>query len=188
MQPDAEDHELRSVDTLRDGIPPSPVVSPPRHGLTRRGGWKHGLRYRRRSAILLAFYLVILLLPWVVTAIMMFRPVNFKTYHDPGGSITPRQMDEFKRWRAAMDVLRTVSVTLGLPIVSALLAQGAIVYTQRTKTDQNLNVLQMFALADRTWLSPPRLWGVQVSDKPVGSLYLWLAAGLIIISMFFLPP
>ncbi|KPM41036.1 hypothetical protein AK830_g5543 [Neonectria ditissima] len=178
MQP--RDHELESIDTLHDGVPdPNPV--PPRHGLAKKG-FGGGLRYRKTAAILLLFYLPFLLIPWIVTAILMFRPIGFPSYIDPTGAITPSKLKTLKKWHDAARVLRTIAATLGLPIVSALLAHGAVVYTQRRKASQKLNALQMFTLADRTWMDIPRLWNNLITRGNTSTVFLWLATGLIFIT------
>ncbi|KAF4963894.1 hypothetical protein FSARC_8147 [Fusarium sarcochroum] len=72
---------------------------------------------------------------------------------------------------------------LGIPIVSGLLAHGAVVYSQRRSIGQKLSVLQLFTLANREWLNPLILWkGTSGSNSVQSSLYLWLAVFLILIT------
>ncbi|KAK7430501.1 hypothetical protein QQZ08_003020 [Neonectria magnoliae] len=176
-----EDHELRSIDTLRDGMPdPNPLA--PRHDLVKEGRGE-GVRHRKRAAFLLIFYLPILLLPWIFTAVMMLRPINFSL---PTSTRTaPSRHDIWARWRNGKKLpesLGMIAATLGLPIVSALLAYGAVVYTQRRKAGQDLNALQMFTLADRTWMDFPGLWKAVRSPARTSTVFLYLAAGLIFIT------
>ncbi|KAH6871604.1 hypothetical protein B0T10DRAFT_611173 [Thelonectria olida] len=177
MQPDDREVELQSIDTLRDDMP-IPTAAAPQRGLTKAGKGE-GLRYRHHSAWLLAVYLPLLVIPWVLTAIMMFRPINFPSYQDPTGNVTQTHLAILERWQTAARVLKTIAFTLGLPIVSALLAHGAVVYTQRSRPGQHLNGLQLFILADRMWTSVAKLTHL---PKGSSSLYLWLATGLIVIT------
>ncbi|KAJ3538559.1 hypothetical protein NM208_g5864 [Fusarium decemcellulare] len=141
------------------------------------------LRYRRRSLWIFAFYLPLLILPWIFTCVLMFRPLNVPSYTEQRPKYTSKDVGDMERWRAAVDALTRIAGTLGIPIVSALLAHGAVVYTQRSKPDQKLSVLQLFTLADREWLNVPFL--LKALTKPrlsAASVYFWLAAVLIIIT------
>ena len=71
-----------------------------------------------------------------------------------------------------------------MPIVSALLAHGAVVYTQRREVQQKqaTTLRQTFALADRGWMDISLLWNAHM-HRLMSSKYLWLAAGLLALSM-----
>ena len=47
---------------------------------------------------------------------------------------------------------------LSVPILSAILAQAAVIYCQRRKPDEFLSLKDMFAIADRGWTNPWVVW------------------------------
>lgn len=88
-------------------------------------------------------------------------------------------------WYAASLVLGKIQTLLAIPIVSGLLAQAAVVYSQRHTTAQKLSVRQLIALADRSWADVPGLWAAR--HKDVGSRLVWLG-GLLILIVSVEPP
>ncbi|KAF4450603.1 hypothetical protein F53441_6264 [Fusarium austroafricanum] len=174
------DFELQSVATLTDD--PNRELDRPQQ-LSSLAKDQQVLRYRRRSLWIFIVYLPILVVPWVITCILMNRPINKSSYTDPAGSITPRDVYLWNRWRIASRTLTAITGVIGIPIVSCLLAHGAVVYSQRRSAGQKLSVLQLFSLADRKWLNPGYLLMPHVQAKSWGgSLYLLLATLLIILT------
>ncbi|ENH74579.1 hypothetical protein FOC1_g10009999 [Fusarium oxysporum f. sp. cubense race 1] len=175
-----QEFELRSVVTLTndpDGEPRRPWQS---SGLAKD---KQVVRYYKRSLGIFGFYLLILVLPWIFTCVLMIRPINKESYFNQAGSMTPGDVDNWHRSRVALSSLTAISSVIGLPIVSGLLAHGAVVYTQRRNPGQKLSVLQLFALADREWLDLRYLFKPPSNFKSTErSLYLWLATFLILIT------
>ncbi|KAF4976454.1 hypothetical protein FZEAL_6892 [Fusarium zealandicum] len=170
------DSELRSIRTFVDGV----TGENTHRGLAKD---EQILRYRKRSIWILAFYLPLLVLPWGLTCILMYRPIHLHAYIDQSGSYTPRDIANLENFQTAVDVLTRIGAIVGIPIVSALLAHGAVVYTQRSRPGQKLSVLQMFTLADRQWLDVSFLWRVVFkSALPASSTYFCLAVGLVIIT------
>ncbi|KAF5692448.1 hypothetical protein FDENT_2877 [Fusarium denticulatum] len=87
------------------------------------------------------------------------------------------------RSRVALSSLTALSGVIGLPVVSGLLAHGAVVYAQRRNPGQKLSVLQLFALADREWLGPQYLFKYPSKLKSTErSLYIWLASLLVLVT------
>ncbi|KAJ4175121.1 hypothetical protein NW754_005540 [Fusarium falciforme] len=123
--------------------------------------------------------------PLIFTAILMYRPINLHSYIDQAGGYTLKDVANLERLRVAVDILTQISSTLGIPIVSTMLAHGAVVYTQRRRPSQHLSLLQMFTLADRQWLNVRHIWK-SLTTLPKSwnssSTYLRLAAGLIFIT------
>ncbi|PLN80726.1 hypothetical protein BDW42DRAFT_201068 [Aspergillus taichungensis] len=117
----------------------------------------HDLRRRMRALWLLLLYLPVLILPWILTCIMMFRPIMKPSYINQVGKYSVTDIYVMQRWNTATDILHNIASVLAVPIVSALLAYGAVIYTQRRKASQDLNIRQMFALADRGWTDGPTL-------------------------------
>ncbi|KAF5634569.1 hypothetical protein F52700_5762 [Fusarium sp. NRRL 52700] len=174
-----QEFELRSVVTLTnpDGEPRRPWQS---LSLAKD---KQAIRYHKRSLWIFGFYLLILVLPWIFTCVLMIRPIDKRSYFDQAGSITPGDVNNWHRSRVALRSLTALSSVIGLPIVSGLLAHGAVVYTQRRNPGQKLSVLQLFALADREWLDLRYLFKPPNKLKSTErSLYLWLATFLVLIT------
>ncbi|KAF5724422.1 hypothetical protein FMUND_879 [Fusarium mundagurra] len=175
-----QEFELRSVVTLTND--PDGEPHRPRRSLSLAKD-KQVIRYYKRSLWIFGFYLLILVPPWIFTCILMVRPINRESYFNQAGSITPGDVNNWHRSRVTLSSLTALSGVIGLPIVSGLLAQGEVVYTQRRNPGQKLSVLQLFALADREWLDPRYLFKCPSKLQGTGwSLYLWLATFLILIT------
>ncbi|KAF4437946.1 hypothetical protein FACUT_5292 [Fusarium acutatum] len=175
-----QEFELRSVITLTNDPDSEPHRLRQSSSLAKD---KQVIRYYRRSLWIFGFYLLILVLPWMFTCVLMVRPFNKESYFNQAGSITPGDVNNWHRSRVALSSLTALSSVIGLPIVSGLLAHGAVVYTQRRNLGQKLSVLQLFALADREWLDPRYLFKPPSKLKSTErSLYLWLATFLTLIT------
>lgn len=104
------------------------------------------LSQSRFPLILAVFYLSLLIIPWALTCKIASQPSfivqtyrhNYRYYVQDG-------------WNIAINVLNSLAVGLSLPILSALLARAAVVFSQRRKPGQTLTAAQLFALADRDW-------------------------------------
>lgn len=140
------------------------------------------LRYRKRSLILLLCYLPFLIVPWVLTCIMAIRPPSLPSYYNQKGEYGANLYLVMLFWMGFIRVLNSIASLLTVPVVSALLAQGAVVFSQRRKVKQALNLRQTFTLADRGWNDIPTLWAARHSSTGMGSKYLWLAAALLLLS------
>jgi hypothetical protein len=140
------------------------------------------LRYRRTSLVLLACYVPFLVVPWILTCIMAYRPPSFSTYYNQRGSFCEKKYLAILFWPAFVRVLNAIASVLVVPITSALLAHGAVVYSQRRKLVQKLNLKQTFALSDRAWADIPMLWGAYRRENGTASRYLTLAVLLIALS------
>lgn len=139
------------------------------------------LRYRRTSLWLLACYLPFLVLPWILINIMEDRPPNLPSYYNQRGEYCSWKITSILFWFAFVRILNSIASVLVVPITSALLAQGAVVYMQRRKSEHKLNLRQTFALSDRGWSDIPILWSAY-REKGPQSHYLTVAAGLLLIS------
>ncbi|RAL00317.1 uncharacterized protein BO80DRAFT_425814 [Aspergillus ibericus CBS 121593] len=109
------------------------------------------LRYRSKSLYLLAFYVAILLIPWVMTCVMMVRPLDAASYTRQGLGQSASVILNILASLDVILVLEKVQAVLAIPIVSGFLAQAAVVYAQRRSPDQKLSLQQLVALADRPW-------------------------------------
>lgn len=143
------------------------------------------LRYRRTTICLLVFYIPLLVIPWVLTCVLAVRPLNARSYINQGLGISPNEIINIGSWLAVVQVLNSIRGVVTIPIVSTLLAQAAVVYSQRRKAKQSLSIRQTFALADRGWSDITILWGSFGSNEAgTSSRFLWFAAILIITCKF----
>ncbi|KAI1334528.1 hypothetical protein F5Y15DRAFT_287993 [Xylariaceae sp. FL0016] len=131
---------------------------------------KPTLRYRKTPACLLFIYLPTLIVPWVLICIMTKRPLGGSSYYDQTGAHYVNNL----AGAAAATLLKTINAVLAVPIISTLLGHAAIVHAMRRHRTQKLNVMQLFALADKGWSNVPLLWGSFSHKK--ASRFLWLAA------------
>ncbi|KAJ7772226.1 hypothetical protein B0H16DRAFT_1685301 [Mycena metata] len=138
------------------------------------------LTYRKTSLWLLAVYLPTLIVPWVLICVLDVRPLNAPSYNDQSGSIPPSGLYTIIIVVGLVRVLNSISGVLVVPVVGAIIAQAAVVFTQRRKPKQELNLVQLFALADRGWGSIPTLWRARATGA--SSSFLWAAAWMTAIS------
>lgn len=144
-----------------------------------------GLRYRKRALWVVGFYLPLLIVSWILTCVMMYRPIMLPSYISQKGAYSMAQIRQHENWVAAVDVLNRIATVLGVPVVSAVLAQGAVVYAQKRKENQSLSIRQLFPLADRGWVDPVTLWTSfwhNNIELTTSTCYLWLGALLVLIS------
>ena len=87
-------------------------------------------------------------------------------------------------WISAANVLASINDVATIPMMSALIAQAAVVHCQRRKVKQKLNLRQAIALADRGWTYITILWTARKTGA--SSRFLWLAAAFVSISEYLL--
>lgn len=123
--------------------------------------------------VLAVFYIALLIVPWVLTC---------KIASQPSWIIQVWRWDtryNFQYgWLIAINVLNSLATVLSLPILSALLARAAVVFSQRRKPGQTLSLRQLFALADRDWYNFFRVLSPVASSAflRLGFLVLFIAA------------
>lgn len=151
---------------------------------------KLGLRYRKQAIYLLAFYVPLLIVPWILTCILAGRPAlngangtNNGIRYFPQTGLSPNGVLSIFSWVAATRTLSSIASVATIPVVSALLAQAAVGYTQKRKVDQKLSMRQTFVLADRRWSDITVLYeAARTKGVGMGSRFLWLGMGLVCIS------
>ncbi|KAI7281950.1 hypothetical protein KC343_g945 [Hortaea werneckii] len=146
------------------------------------------LRYRKRYAAILLFYLPILILPWAFTCVLSVRPISHPSYYNQRGEFGGWIYVELLSWMAAVNVLNTIASVITIPALSCLVAQAAVVYCQRRKKAQAINLRQTLVLADRGWLDPAALWdpiAAFCNEKPYGgsTRFQWIAFGLFVVAI-----
>jgi hypothetical protein len=145
------------------------------------------LRYRKRSIYLLLFYAPLLIIPWVLTCVLAGSPApnggNGQRYF-PQSGLSASGVFSMLGWVAAVRTLNSIAGVVTIPVTSALLAQAAVVYTQKRKPNQKLSLRQTFVLADRRWSDVTVLVeACRSTGSGISSRFLWLGVILIVLSM-----
>lgn len=121
-------------------------------------------------------YLITLIVPWVLMCFLNNRPFTTPSYHDQRGRMDARGIE---RALTFINVFRSISGVIVIPITSLILSHAVVAYSQRHSHEKKLNMRQLFALADRGWVDVKILWGAV--KGPSSSRLLWLGAGLIVL-------
>lgn len=113
------------------------------------------LRRRPNAALIAIAYLAVLLTPWIVTCVLGSRTVWQSDNRSHSGALSSGTAASLHRVAYLVEVLNAVAALAAVPVIYALLARAAVVFSQRTDIKKTLSVRQLFALADRRFLS---LW------------------------------
>lgn len=145
------------------------------------------LRYRHRTLWLLAIYVPLLIIPWILTCVLVHRPVDQSSYFNQAGLPTS-SLKLHRRLERSVAVLNSFTSIVTIPIISALISHAAVVYTQRLHKDDSVSVRQVFALADRGWSnlkilleSWPPCRAPRSKSNGARSGFLWSAAAYLLI-------
>lgn len=140
-------------------------------------------RYHKHAIFLLALYVPLLVIPWVLTCIMWRRPLFAPSYINQAG-FYPREMTKLRRWVTTINVFNSILGVVTVPILSALVAQAAAVQIETQKRAQSLHVNHLSALADRGWTSPFTIyksWTWKEGGSKSCRRFICVAAGLILL-------
>jgi hypothetical protein len=66
------------------------------------------LRYRTRVLWLLGFYILLILIPWVLTCVLAHRPINSGSYIRQQGFFD-HDVSSMRKWKTAVDVLNSIA-------------------------------------------------------------------------------
>ncbi|KZL80755.1 hypothetical protein CI238_09188, partial [Colletotrichum incanum] len=127
------------------------------------------LRYARRPIYVLTAYLLLLVVPWLCVCV-----INRRTTSDPLGIIMQHELDKYRRWLSVASFLSILAAVVALPCVAALLAYGAVVFSQRRSKQQSLTVRQLLAISDLKWTA--------FVSSGESSSFLLLATGLLLLT------
>lgn len=167
-----------------DRSTPSPGPKERQDGAGKNVDRDPALRYRIRGLFLIALYFPLLLIPWAVTLVIADRPFSHGSYIKHSGFLR-KDIITVEKWVVAINVLNSIASIVTIPILSALLAQAAVVYSQRRSHHQHLSVRHLFALADRGWSDLDILynaWRWKERGSRSVRTFLYLALGLILTS------
>ena len=136
---------------------------------------------------LVIFYIPLVLVPWIATIVLSYRPISKPTYYYPEG-FSLKEYNRMQSWVTAILVLNSIASLLAVPVVSFVIAQSAVVFSQKRAPTRQLSVRDIFAFADRAWTDISVLYKL-IRAKGNGSrafnTFMSLAAGLLLISKFF---
>lgn len=111
----------------------------------------------------------------------MFKPYSYQQRY----GLSLKNTTNSEEWLLASIIIAKIQTLVAIPVVSTLLAEAAVVYSQRTATDKKLSVRQLLVLADRAWAGIPGFWGAR--HRGVGSRLVTLG-GLLIFLVSVQPP
>ena len=141
------------------------------------------LRRHKMWCWLFIIYLPIVVVPWILTVILNYRPIQLASYTDPEPS-PQSSFDYDARVLTAIRILNSVAALMTVPILSFMLAVGAVIYAQRRKKTQHLSLQQTFALADRGWGDLRTVFKSLGPGYHKGSAYLYWGFALVFIGKF----
>lgn len=148
---------------------------------------KDSLRHRKRSVFVLVLYALLIIVPWILTCVLAKRPIGASSYISHRG-FTHSEMEGLRNWKIAIDVLNAIAALVTIPFLSLILAQAAVVFSQRQRPGQFLDLGDLFALSDRGWTHVSVVWNsiwVNRSHRAEGrkwsGAFFLPAAGLIFI-------
>lgn len=141
------------------------------------------LRYRKRAIYLLAFYVPLLIIPWILTCLIAGPPATNGNDASQFSPQTDKGLLSLLAWVGSVRVLNSLASVVTIPVTSALLAQAAVVYTQKRLIYQRLSIRQTFALADRRWSDITVLIEAsRATGNGIGSRFLWWGMALVVLS------
>ncbi|KAH6855474.1 hypothetical protein B0I37DRAFT_423913 [Chaetomium sp. MPI-CAGE-AT-0009] len=108
------------------------------------------LRYRAEPALIAIAYIAVLVTPWVLACLLSSRTVRQDEVDS--GAVSRETAQQLHQVSFVIDALNFVAALAALPVIYALFARAAVVFSQRTSSHKTLNVKQLFALADRDFL------------------------------------
>ncbi|KAK3311911.1 hypothetical protein B0H66DRAFT_525934 [Apodospora peruviana] len=118
--------------------------------------------FRKRFGFFFLFpYIVFIILIWVLSCyqarkpfllVRLCVPKQFQSYDVDLHGIMPAHAKDATNLTYALDALNVFAALVALPITYAILARAAVVRSLRTDKNKQLNVKQLFALADRKFL------------------------------------
>ncbi|KAK3317231.1 hypothetical protein B0T19DRAFT_488534 [Cercophora scortea] len=109
---------------------------------------KPSLRYHPTALAIAVVYLLILIIPWILTSVLSVCPIWTLMPYSP---TFPNQTFGARpglRFMRAITFLNTVATLLSIPVIVALFARAATVLSQRSRPNETLSAKGLFALVD----------------------------------------
>ncbi|KAK3388485.1 hypothetical protein B0T20DRAFT_484059 [Sordaria brevicollis] len=156
---------------------PSPQTKKAKPALKRASAWPF---------LWSLIYLALLIVPWVLTCLLNKGKFHYQdwnkkyVYHNITFGAQPRDITYNTRLAHATDILSYIAAVASLPLIFALLARAAAVYSQRTSLTKPLSAKQLFSLADGKLIR-------RLDSSSRGSWLYYFGTCLIILSVIQLP-
>jgi len=178
-------------DQLED--PSKRLLSPHRNPDVVEAGPKHekqtSTKLQRATyiVVIVLLYAAVSLFAWVITCILVFRPITLQHYdiwvgkdgmapgkdYDSHWNKTASGIyEQSEAWFQTARVLQSIASVLTIPVASAVCGSAAVIYTQRRKSSKDISLGQLVRLADKSWSDP-----LTIIDILFGKL-AWTADGL----------
>lgn len=161
----------------------TPPLAPPKdeaesgHDSTAQTPGQPRRRRHYLAALIFLLYLAFLVVPWVLACFLSSRPFGYPSYYQQNLSIPSDAFSySTKFWVGFIDTANAVAFLITIPVISALLARGALVYFEHEAESGSITFGQAAGLADRIWTSP-----LFSSGRNVHTLYSLGATLLILI-------
>ena len=140
------------------------------------------LRQQKGWILLWLAYTTLLVVPWILTIVLNYRPLGLASYinEDAFAQSYFNNQDAVR----AIQVLNSVVSLMTVPVLSLMLAYGAVAYTQRRNLHQRFSLQQTFTLANGGWANVKTLIGSLRKNRHNGSVYLYLGSFLVLIGNF----
>ncbi|KAK2767030.1 hypothetical protein FQN54_006348 [Arachnomyces sp. PD_36] len=111
-----------------------------------------------RAILLLFGYLLLLVIPFPLTCVMIYRPLNLPSYIDFRSEYKIADFDYNYRAQVIVRVLNSIRAVATIPLVGVVLAQAAVIHAhKRAIKSQHLSLTELYRLADRGWTDPQHL-------------------------------
>lgn len=144
------------------------------------------LRHHCTAIWLIAVYLPLIIVPWVMTVKLSYCPISkhTNTYYYAKGFVLG-EYEQMQSWAKAIKILNSIASLLAVPVASFVIAQSAVIFSQQRALTRQLSVRDVFSLSDRAWADISVLIKL-VRAKGHGSRafnsFVALASGLLLIS------
>ncbi|KAJ4985530.1 hypothetical protein SVAN01_09001 [Stagonosporopsis vannaccii] len=141
------------------------------------------LRTHKRAFLLLFFYIPLVVIPWIITMIMVYRPLTRPSWVRVQG-FWQKDYKIMRGWATAIPIMNAFAAIIAITVTSAVVAQAAVVFAQRRHSGQQLNVKHLLGLADRVWIDLGALPHNVAQGKTSLRCFLLGAAALIILGEY----
>lgn len=155
------------------------VQAPPRPAVKQRPL----VRIHRRAFLLLFFYIPLVVIPWIITMILVYRPLTRSSWtYAPG--FWSKDYKVMRGWATAIPIINAFVAVVAVTVTSAVVAQAAVIFAQRRSPGQQLSVKQLFGLADRVWCDWAALPRTIERGKASFNFFVVGAAALVLLGTF----
>jgi hypothetical protein len=145
-------------------------------------------KYHKYSTILMVLYTPLITVPWILTCVMARRPLTKSSFYSRWG-LNDRDIATHTRCMNAINVLNSIASVVTIPLLSALVAQAAAVYSQKYKNSEAFHLDHLIALADRGWTNPLTVlksWKWRQSGSRSIWNFLFLSSIIILLGEFWI--